>query len=207
MQKILTLAPTDIVDYLFLMDIFKKYEQPRAKIAYLLKKGALIRVKKGLYIIGPTYSRGLYSREILANLIYGPSYVSFEYALSYYNLIPERVEEVTSVTCSRNKTFDTPVGRFSYHYLHLHKYPIGVTYTRWSKGGFQIATKEKALADSVARQANLKSRNNVADYLFGLRIEENELAKMSLKKFSEIAKIYGTRSVNLLYEFLKEYHE
>ncbi len=49
-----------------------------------------------------------YSREILANLIYGPSCISLEYALQYYGMIPERVEAVTSVTVGRSRKFSTP---------------------------------------------------------------------------------------------------
>ncbi len=204
MQEIWGFAPTDIVDYVFLMELFKDYKQPRLKIAYMIKKGALIRVKKGLYVLGPPYNRGMYRLEVLANLIYGPSYVSLEYALGYYGLIPERVVELTSITCSRNKNFNTPVGRFSYHYLHLHKYPIGVTYQAMEKGGFLMASKEKALADCVARRVDLKTLFAVADYVVGLRIEASELAKISLKKMHDIAKIYQSLQVDFLQEVLKD---
>lgn len=216
MEKFLAQAPTGIVDYLFLMDALKGYKKPRSKITSLLKKGELIRVKKGLYVIvdqtfiegGGIVRRYYYSKEVLANLIYGPSYLSLEYALSYYGLIPERVEEITSVTSSRNKKFETPVGRFSYSYLHPDKYPIGVTYERMGdKGGFLIATVEKALADCVARHPHLKTGADIADYINGLRIEQSFLAKMHLKKIREIAKIYQNHQVDLLKNFLEEIHE
>ena len=74
------------IDYTFIMDCLKDYSSPRAKLTALLKKGDLIRVKKGLYIFGSDYRKGPYSPEIMANKIYGPSYVSQEYALAYYGL-------------------------------------------------------------------------------------------------------------------------
>lgn len=205
-EKIWEKAPTDIVDYPFMMELLKGFKQPRQKLSSLLKEGVLIRVKKGLYVLGERYSRGLYSREMLANLIYGPSYVSLEFALSYYGLIPERVVEVTSMTPARNKKFDTPLGRFSYHYLRVDKYAGGVSYVAEEKGGFLIASKEKALADCVARHHALKTRDEVADYLRGLRIEESDLAEMSLKKIGEIAKLYRSPQVNHLKQLLKLYH-
>ena len=53
------------------------------------------------------------STEILANLIYGPSSISLDYALYYYGLIPEHVRVVTSITPQRNKIFNTPIGQFT----------------------------------------------------------------------------------------------
>ena len=205
-EEIWELAPTDIVDYVFLMELFKEYKQPRLKIAYLIQKGSLIRVKKGLYVLGPPYQRGMYRLEVLANLIYGPSYVSLEYALGYYGLIPERVVEITSMTCNRNKHFNTPVGRFSYHYLHPNTYPVGVVYQTMEKGGFLMASKEKALADCVARRTDLKSSTAVADYIVGLRIDVSELAKISLKRMHDIAKIYQNLQVDFLQVVLKDMH-
>ena len=61
--------------------------------------------KKGLYIFGKSVALQPYSKEVLANLIYGPSAISLSYALSYYGLIPERVHIVTSITNNRIKTF------------------------------------------------------------------------------------------------------
>ena len=49
------------------------------------RHGGIVRVKKGLYVFGLDYRRGAWSREVLANLIYGPSYVSLDYALDAIN--------------------------------------------------------------------------------------------------------------------------
>jgi hypothetical protein len=79
-------------DYQTLLDSLKKYECPRDKITSLLRQGAIIRVKKGVYVFGPKYTRRPFSREILANMIYGPSCISLDFALHYHGLIPERVK-------------------------------------------------------------------------------------------------------------------
>ena len=93
-------------DYQFLTSKLQGYRYPRNVIHRLLKTGKIIRIKKGLYVFGESYRRGPVSRTLLANLIYGPSYVSREYALGFYGLIPERVEEVTSMTTKKNKEFE-----------------------------------------------------------------------------------------------------
>ena len=199
-------SPSEIIDYQFLMDRLKGYKQPRLKLASLLKRGDLIRIKKGLYVIAPTHFHGLYSREILANVIYGPSYLSLEYALAYYGLIPEKVEIVTSITCNRYKNFNTPLGSFIYYYLHPDKYSMGVTYRKLDeRRGFLIATKEKALCDCVARQPHLHNQEDIEHYLFGLRLEVKDLMKFSIKKISEIAKIYQNHQVNLLKTIILKY--
>ncbi|NGX53960.1 MAG: hypothetical protein K1000chlam4_00681 [Chlamydiae bacterium] len=117
MNQIRKRAKTEEFDYLFLMDCLSSYKQPRDKLTVLLKNRQIIRVKKGIYILGDEYRKRPYSLEVLANLIYGPSYISFEYALAYYHLIPERVSRVTSASSKRIKQFTTPVGEFCNYYL------------------------------------------------------------------------------------------
>src|SRR5512136_3222497 len=90
-------------DYQTLLDSLKQYERPRDKITSLLRRGAIIRVKKGIYVFGPKHARRPFSREILANMIYGPSCISLDFALQYHGLIPERVESLTSVTTGRGR--------------------------------------------------------------------------------------------------------
>lgn len=92
-------APSEELDYRFVMNCLINYRSPRVKLNHLLNVGALIRVKKGLYVFGKQFSRGPYCLELLANKIYGPSYVSLEWALQFHGLIPERVEVVVSCSC------------------------------------------------------------------------------------------------------------
>lgn len=117
-------APSEELDYGFVMDCLSGYASPRVKLNHLLKIGALIRVKKGIYVLGKAFARTPYCLELLANKIYGPSYVSLEWALQYHQLIPERVDVVTSVSWKRKKRFDTPIALFTYDHqasAHHHK--------------------------------------------------------------------------------------
>jgi len=80
-QSIRKKIPHEEFDYQTLLECLKKYSRPRDKITDLLKTGDIIRIKKGLYLFGDEYRLRPYSREILSNLIYGPSYISLDYAL------------------------------------------------------------------------------------------------------------------------------
>src|ERR1700679_3766360 len=116
----------DEFDHSLLTSALSSYLAVDQKINQLLKSGAIIRVKKGLYVFGPESRQIPICKESLANLIYGPSCISMEYALSHHGLIPERVETITSVTPKRDKEFNTPIGRFTYRYLGSANYPHGI---------------------------------------------------------------------------------
>jgi len=178
----------------YLLSLFSAQKYPRDKIKNLLAKGDLIHLKQGLYLIGTQYRRS-YSKEVLAGMIYGPSTISFEYALSYYGLIPERVEVVTSLCFKRNKKFSTPIGGFSYRYVTAQLYPLGINYVQGHDGNFFIATPEKALCD-LAYNTKFENDHEALDYLMGsLRIDEEELLKLKASLLLEIGKKYARRSV------------
>src|SRR4030065_2491708 len=128
-------SPPEELDYQTLLNALHGYSRPRAKITALLRDGVIVRVKKGLYVFGEEERRKPLCRELLANLIYGPSCISLVYALATHRLMPERVETVTSVTCGRSRAFDTPVGRFTYRMISLEAFPVGGARMGTSDGG------------------------------------------------------------------------
>ncbi len=198
-------ALTEEIDYNFVRNALSGYKNPRVKINDLLKKGAILRVKKGLYVFGPALAKEPYSKETLANLIYGPSYISLEYALSFYGLIPERVQTVTSITNTRKKFFDTPVGRFSYRYIHPSLYACGVTLHKLDdRHSILIATKEKALSDVLYFSDKMTDRSQVEKYLFeNLRLEEKDIRSLNLRAAKKLAGLYG-HQVDLFRELLEK---
>jgi predicted transcriptional regulator of viral defense system len=181
------------VDYNYLKSFLSGYKNVRVKINDMLKKKEIIRVKKGLYVLGKPYSKNPFYRETLSNLIYGPSYISLEYALSFYGMIPEKSETVTAVTNKRNKVFDTPVGRFSYRYIRPDLYIEGVTLLSLDeKHNILIASREKAIADILYFTDKIENISELKGYLFeNLRIEEAEIRKLKKNVIERLAKIYG----------------
>src|SRR3990167_4568238 len=149
-------ATTDLFDYNLLMSCLKEYKAPHRKITTLLNKGDIIRIKKGLYTFNEAYRQAPIHRGLIANLLFGPSYVSREYALSHYGFIPERVETVTSMTTKRNKSFATPFGTFVFYYLNLKRYHIGIYLESIEPvGHYFIASPEKALVDTIVSYRNI----------------------------------------------------
>ena len=195
-------------DHQTLLDTLRSYARPRDKISDLLRKGIILRVKKGLYIFGRDYRRGgHYSRELLANWIYGPSYVSLEFALQHYGMIPEWVKAVTSVTIGRSKRFHTPVGLFIYRQIPMAAFRIGMTRETVDKEtSFLIATPEKALADKVRddRGTGVQSRSQMMTYLLeDLRVDETALRDLDAEQLGRIGQRYHSRKIRLLAEVVR----
>lgn len=193
---------SDVFDYQMLLDVLSDYKQPRVKITQLLKKGVILRVKKGLYVFGEPYRRKSVSREILANLIYGPSYISLDYALQWHGMIPEAVHTMTSVTSGRSRTFTTPFGTFSYWHIPLRAYQVGMDRVAVDdKRAFLIATPEKALADRIAaeRGTGIRSLGELKVHLEeNLRVDSDELGKLDPDRLAKIADSMRSRKVKLL---------
>ncbi len=188
-------------DYQSLLGTLKRYERPRDKITGLLRRGVIVRVKKGIYVFGQRYARRPFSREVLANMIYGPSYVSLEYALHYHGLIPERVEAVTSVTVGRNRRFTTPVGLFLYRTAPLKAYQVGIDQAEADGRTFLIAIPEKALCDKIYndRGTGIRSQTEMREYLFAsLRIDPESLKRLDADVVADVGGRYRSRKIRLL---------
>jgi hypothetical protein len=206
LSDLLERTPVNELDYLFVMDCLKRYGSPRAKLTRLLKSGALIRVKKGLYLLGPKVKRSPYCLELLANMIYGPSYVSLERALQIYGLIPEHVASVTSVTAKSSKDFKTPVGHFIYAHCHPKSYSVGLTTRSFSEHENPlIATPEKALTDMlIIRRGKITSMHELEQILLeDLRIEEEDLFKLNLELIRKIYDAYPHSAIHFLEKWLR----
>lgn len=192
----------EIFDYQTLLCALEGYAYPRDKIIDLIRKKAIIRIKKGLYIFGDNYRHHLYSRELLANLIYGPSYISLEYALHYHGLTPEKVEALTSVTTGRSRRFFTPTGLYKYRMIPLRAYQIGIIRVEGEfDQSFLIAEPDKALADKIVsdRGVAIRTQKALHEYLvIDLRIDPTELPKINPERVRKFAERYRSYRLQLL---------
>lgn len=194
-------------DYQTIMHALRDHAYPRDKVSALIRRGDIVRVKKGIYIFGEQYREKPYSREVLANIIYGPSYISLEYAMGFYGLIPESVEGVTSITTGRSRRFETPVGLFSYRSVPATAFSAGIDRIETKSGkSFLIALPEKALADKIRLDhgSGISSQRELKQYLIeSLRIDPATLAGMNAERLEEYSTLYRSRKVGLLAKLLR----
>lgn len=192
-----------------LLSILSDYKNPNDKIKNMVKSGEIIRIKKELYVVGDLFREQNVSLELIANRLYGPSYISLEWALSYHGLIPERVYEVTSITTKMRKDYKTPFGRFTYIKGNKLLYPIGISIKQnIDKTSFMIASKEKALCDKLVYTQNLAitSKKSMVEYLEeDLRIDFDDLKDFDLAIIEQCVECgYKTTLLKRFYEVLKE---
>ncbi|WP_426292696.1 type IV toxin-antitoxin system AbiEi family antitoxin domain-containing protein [Dyadobacter endophyticus] len=168
-----------------LTSILRDHKEPVHKIEELLLAGHLETVRDGMYL--PTKKLSPFRPEpfLLANHLFGPSYVSFESALSFYGLIPERVYEVTSATTKRTERLNTSIAAFSFTWLPLPYYSFGIRHLELgNEQHILIASPEKALFDKIVTTVGVKlnSSKSATEYLIeNLRIDEDDLQELDTK--------------------------
>jgi len=165
---------------------------PRLTLYYLQKGiigGLFLRLKNGLYTLATDPAK----LEEIANRLYAPSYLSFEYALSHYNLIPETIYSVTSATPKTTREYEVNGLAYSYTTIPPVAYTGYIPITQDYRS-YLIAEPEKA----------------VADYLYLLSLgrrghyERLDVSKLNQKKIVQYLSLYKRPS---LYKLLKEFKE
>ena len=164
-----------------------------ASLDALLKRAVasreVSRLRRGLYCLSDRYARERINPLGLAQRIYGPSYVSLETALSNHGWIPEGVQAVTSVAWGRSRTFETPIGLFSFTRVPQRVFLAGVRRVALDGGGaFLLATPLKALADLI--HAQRLSWQSAAPVVESLRVDEESLAELNGEMFDEVLSAY-----------------
>ncbi len=199
MHEILKFAETAYIQTQNLLPLLSDYTNPHDLISRLVKKGELIRLKNGFFVIAEKIKKSPIPYEQIANLLYGPSYISFEWALSYYGMIPEGVYVMTSASAIKSKSFTTPLATFDYIFLNHSRYAIGFEAKENAAGKWLIATPEKALVDVIHRKCqNLNPKEMLVDLLEGRRMEEATLRDLNLRHLLEIADCYRSQQVTTL---------
>lgn len=177
------------------------YSNKNNKISRDIRDGKLFKIITGLYETNPNTPGYL-----LAGSIYGPSYISFEYALSFYGLIPERVTTVTCATFDKKKKkqYVTNFGIFTYRDVPKLVYPEEIILKEKSEYSYQIASPEKALCDKLYTLSPLNNYSNLSNMLFNdLRIDEAVFNKLDVDKIERLSNLYNSTNVTLLAKYMR----
>jgi predicted transcriptional regulator of viral defense system len=195
-----------IFDYVALTEALSDYNRPRDRITRLLEQKRILRLKKGLYCHADALASGTVRKELIANLLYGPSYVSLETGLALHRMIPEAVHHVTSVTTGKAKRYRTPVGSFAYRAVPTAYYRLGVE--RRGTGAFSTflaATAEKALCDVAYFAPGIRTIRDAQRFLFDdMRVDAESFKSMDTDLLDEIAEISRRRSVMRCAEVVRD---
>ena len=184
-----------------LLEELKEYASPKSKLSRMVERGECFPITRGLYETDPNVPA-----HLLAGSIYGPSYISFEYALGYYGLIPEAVYTVTCATFEKKKKkkYETSFGTFTYRDVPSEAFPLGIRLIQEGDYFYRIAEPEKALCDQLY---TISPVPNIKELMWllteDLRIEEAELKKLDANKVCEYREAYRTTNIKKLYSLLR----
>lgn len=187
-----------ILDTLRVKEGLIDFGDKRGKVARMIHAGELIQLRRGLYA-----TRLNINPYCFAASIYGPSYISFDTALSFHGLIPEAVYEITSATWKRSKEFENTFGRYRYRAVPSRVYPVGIE--RRTEGGipFLIASPTKALCDRIALEPRMRSMSDVRQWAELMRLnDEHTFDPVILKTCAEK---YRRPAVRVLWRTVEKY--
>jgi hypothetical protein len=161
-------------------------------------EGLFVRLKRGVYAL----KTDLPDEGTIANALYKPSYISFEYALAYYNLIPEMPYTITSATTKPTRNFIANGQSFAYLTIKLAAYTgyslingdQSALHNNPGLGSFLLADPEKALVDYFYFVSIGKRMGNDRIDLESKSLDPNKLV--------EYAKLYNRKK---LMELIKPY--
>lgn len=207
-EQALQKIPTRIIEHATIASILHElgYSRINDKIVHLIKHNILVQIKRGLYVYVPLNNKILLSIELIGNTLLSPSYISLDYALSYHNIIPEKVWEITSVTTKRSKDFQTPYGVFSFKQIKKELFSIGLQVEHSQNATYMIATKEKALCDKVffATDIHLRSKSAMLEFLENdLRVDLDEFREANLEIFDNYFKISKSYKIGILAKIMQ----
>ena len=189
-----------------LLEKYKDYSNPADKIKRETEKQNLISLKKGLYVDDKNLEGAL-----LAQFIYGPSYLSFEYALWYYDMIPEGIMHTyTSATFSKRKRkiYENYFGTYIYKDVPKEVFSVGVKTEEYEGTTYLIATKEKALCDKLYIMPPVRTLKDIKDMLFDdLRIDEDIVYSLNKDDLEFLSSLYHSNNVSLLAKLVSKGEE
>jgi predicted transcriptional regulator of viral defense system len=189
--------------HLQLVEELKQYSSPKARITRMINTKKIIQVKRGIFL---DVTDDTYSLNSLSSVVYGPSYISFQSAMSFYGIIPERVKAITCASFNKNKNkfFHTIVGDFYYYYVPTRVYPYCVTTMEENDQKFIIASPEKAICDSLYKVRNITTEEDLINLLVeDWRIDLDVIKNLNRKSFKFLLPLYEKQTCNLFGKWLE----
>ena len=209
-ERVFRLSPPGgLFDETVVRDLFD--DRPEAARKVLVHRavaaGEIIRLKPGLFLLAPAFRKTDPHPFVVAAMLHSPSHVSLETALAHHGLIPEAVYQVGSVTPSRCRVFETPVGVFSFVRVPADNPRAGVQALKIDERSWAfVAGPLRAIADIVYTRKHVSWERDGPSFLTeSLRIDREDLENMAYSSLDEICgSIRDRRTVGYLRKLARE---
>ncbi|MBT3581768.1 hypothetical protein HN511_05705 [bacterium] len=155
----------------------------------------VFQLKKGIYTLNKNDRHTRLDPLVLSNTLVSPSYISLEYALSVYGLIPEKIEVITAVSTKKTQQYSNIIGHFTYQHLKQAAF-TGYIQKQADTYFYFMATKEKALLDFF--YLNINQISDFEAYRF------QNFETLNLKTLKKYLVAYNNKKLNtIVLNFIK----
>lgn len=165
----------------------------RNSITRWVTAGRLVKLRRGWYALSECAKERDFSLYVAGKMV-NPSYLSLQWALSFYGMIPETIVSFTSVTTLKPQQYDNPLGKFVYQSMSSHLF-FGFE-PRTLSGGrtYMLATPEKALLDLLYLHPEYRSEEDMLE----LRLDEDYLAEeLNMDRLREYLIRWNSPALNM----------
>lgn len=186
-----------------LLNKYRDYKNPKMKIHNEVKKGNLIYINRGLYETEKNTPG-----HLLGSYIKSPSYLSFEYVLAFYSIIPEFVYVYTLATTKERHitSYTNSFGSFEFRDVPSDAFLSGVQSIEENGYTYFMATKEKALCDLLYTKPPLNSKKQLLSFLIdSLRIDLDDLKSMNHDDIIELADLYKSTNLKIFKKIMEDF--
>lgn len=161
------------------------------QLAAWQRQGKVHKLRRGIYTLNDDDRRAPLSPFLISNVLYAPSYVSLESALSFFGLIPERVVQTTAVTTRKTAVFQNHYGAFFYRSFK-ETFFFGYELTKIEEGfSVFMATPEKAILDKIYFDPQFRPEEDY--FLDNLRLQNYETLRR--RRLMDFAGRFGSKKV------------
>ncbi len=198
-----TVKDWPIVSDKLLAPYYANKQVMRNQISSWVRKGLLIKLKKGIYLLNENDRLITPSNMFIANQLYTPSYVSLETAMSFYGIIPEAVADVTSVTTKKTARFRTPLGVFVYQHIKPEAFRGFIAVKDNNGYDVFLAMPEKAIVDFF--YLNMHRFTPVNKDIFENSFRFQNLEDISCQRVQEFSRLFNSPKLSRICDSFCEY--
>lgn len=172
----------------------------QVQLSRWVDSGKISQVRREWYLIEKPFRLKEVPIPAIANSVVHPSYLSLDWALQYYEMIPEYVPNPTSITTGRGVQFVAQNRLFIYHHIQ----PSFFTgYTRLESDGhlINIAHPEKALLDKI--YLFIQRNKFSSDWLKELRLQN--LDSFDINRFESFSQKASKKGLSNAFKMTIQY--
>lgn len=173
-------------------------------IKYWMRKGELIQLKKGVYVLKDRWEKESQKElylEYLAVSLVAPAYLSLEYVLDKYRILSEPVQALTLITPKSTREISNQLGAFRYYSITPDLF-CGYQTKYFIDAPISEASKEKALFDYIYLRF-LKNEIITKEAIENLRLNWENINQKEFQRAASFLKFTPSQKIKKTFGMIK----